>query len=339
MIESEKIQKIRSLIQKQNPVVILTHANPDGDAIGSSLALGLCLKKLKIPVKVIIPDSVPAFLEWLPGTDLITIARSNRHIASQYISEAKIIFCLDFNAPDRINDMEELLTRSDALKILIDHHEDSADFADIVISESWRGSVGEMIYLFINEVFDGSLIDGDIATALYVAIMTDTGNFSYGSSYTEIFSIVGELMRFNIDKDKIYRLVYDNYTEDRMRLMGYCMQNKMVVLKKYHTAYLYITSAELRKFKYKKGDTEGFVNIPFSINGIRFTALFIEKRKVIKISFRSRGNFPVNRVAEKHFNGGGHINAAGGELNESMKSAIEKFEKILPEYEKELCEQ
>jgi phosphoesterase RecJ-like protein len=257
---------------------------------------------------------------------------------AKIISGAKVMFCLDFNDPSRIKGINELVSASDAKKILIDHHQDPADFADIVISETWRGSVGEMIYVFLNEVFDGSHMDSDIATVLYVAIMTDTGNFRYSSSYPEIFRIAGELVRHNIDKENIFTKVYDTYSEDRMRLMGYCLQNRMVVLKKYNTAYIYLTSAELRKFNYVKGDTEGFVNIPFSIKGIRFTALFIEKRDVIKLSFRSRGKFPVNEFAEKNFSGGGHINAAGGEEKDSMKNSIAKFETLLEEYEKQLCE-
>jgi len=333
MIDAARITEIRKLLNNSHPVVILTHSNPDGDAIGSSIALGLYLQKLDIPVNIIIPDSIPVFLEWLPGTGLITVFKNEKEKAEKILTEAGLMLCLDFNDPDRVENVYDLVNQSGALKILIDHHRDPVHFADITISEPWRGSVGEMIYLFLNEVYDGSFMDLDIATALYVAIMTDTGNFKYGCSYPEIFHIVGELMRFPIDKDRIFRLVYDNFSVDRMRLMGYCIEKKMVVIPEMHTAYIYISSSELRKFNYRKGDTEGFVNIPFSIEGIKFTALFIEKKNLIKASFRSRGDFGVNSFAEKHFNGGGHLNAAGGELRDSMKACIEYFEKILPSYE------
>jgi phosphoesterase RecJ-like protein len=193
-----------------------------------------------------------------------------------------------------------------------------------------------MIYLFLQEVFTDDPVNKEIATCLYVAIMTDTGNFNYASSYPEIFHIVGELMKYNLEKDKIYSNVYDAFTEDRMRLQGYCMQEKMVVLPRYHTAYISLTQEELKRFNHRKGDTEGFVNIPFSVKGVRFTALFVEKPDKIKVSFRSRGTFPVNRIATDHYQGGGHINAAGGDSFLSMEETLREFENLLPVYTKEL---
>ena len=189
-----------------------------------------------------------------------------------------------------------------------------------------------MIYLFLKEVFVEDVLDKDIATCLYVAIMTDTGNFNYASSYPEVFHIVGELMNYDLEKDRIYSNVYDAFSEDRMRLQGYCMQEKMVVLPKFHTAYISLTDEELRRFNHRKGDTEGFVNIPFSVKGIRFTALFVEKKDRIKASFRSRGKFPVNHVAADHYQGGGHINAAGGDSFLSMEETLKQFQSLLPEY-------
>lgn len=336
MIEQETIKKIRNFLKETDRVVILTHANPDGDAIGSSLALALTLRKVDIQADVIIPDKVPEFLSWLPGNELISVFKDNREEVTGILERAGLLFCLDFNDPGRINGISELVNRSVAKKILVDHHQDPADFADITISEPWRASVGEMIYRLIQELFEDELIDRDIATALYTAIMTDTGSFSYGSAYPELFQIVGELLEYKIDKDQIYSNVYDSYSADRMRLMGYCIQEKMVVLPELNTAYIPVTSSELRKFNYKKGDTEGFVNIPFTIKGIRFTALFIEKRDHIKASFRSKGDFAVNEFAEKHFSGGGHKNAAGGEMKGSMEDTIRQFEKLVKLYENQL---
>jgi phosphoesterase RecJ-like protein len=192
--------------------------------------------------------------------------------------------------------------------------------------------VGEMIYLLLNEIFGEDIFDKDIATCLYVAIMTDTGNFNYASSYPEVFHIVGDLMKYDLEKDRIYSNVYDAFSLDRMRLQGYCMQEKLVVLPKYRTAYISITDEELKRFNHRKGDTEGFVNIPFSIKGIRFTALFVEKKDRIKVSFRSRGKFPVNLVATEHYNGGGHINAAGGDSFLSMDKTLKNFESLLSSY-------
>jgi len=339
MLDKETRENISGWIREARRIVILTHTNPDGDAIGSSLALGLAFKKKGFDAQVIIPDGLPDFLRWLPGIRMSTTFAYKKEKAAEIIGQADLIFCLDFNDPDRLNGMEELMFRSGARKVLIDHHEDPAGFADITISETWRGSVGEMIYLFLKELYEEDVLDEDIATCLYVAIMTDTGNFHYASSYPEIFHIVGDLMKYNIDKDRIYSNVYDAYSLDRMRLLGYCLQEKMVVFPRYHSAYISITDEELRRFNHRKGDTEGFVNVPFSVKGVRFTALFVEKKDRIKISFRSRGSFPVNRIAAEHYGGGGHINAAGGDSFLSMEATLKQFESLLPEYKQMLADE
>lgn len=338
MLETGERNKINGWLESSSRVVIVTHANPDGDAIGSCLALALALRKKGMDTQVLIPDGLPEFLRWLPGIELSTTFVYKKEKAIGLIEEADLIFCLDFNDPDRLNDLKEHLFRSNARKILIDHHEDPVHFADITLSESWRGSVGEMIYLFLREVFEEDLLDKDIATNIYVAIMTDTGNFSYASSYPEIFHIAGELMRYDLEKDRIFSRVYDSFSEDRMRLLGYCIQQKMVVFPGYHAAYISITDEELKRFNHRKGDTEGFVNIPFSVKGVRLAVLFVEKKDRIKVSFRSRGNFPVNRIAAEHYQGGGHINAAGGDSFLSMEETLNHFESLLPEYEVLLSE-
>jgi len=338
MLEAGLRNTIRDWLSSTGRVVIMTHTNPDGDAIGSCLALALALKKKGMDTQVLIPDGLPDFLRWLPGIELSTTFVYKKDKGIGLIERADLIFCLDFNDPDRLNDLKEHLFGSNAKKILIDHHEDPVPFADITLSEPWRGSVGEMVFLFLREVFEEDLIDKDVATNLYVAIMTDTGNFSYASSYPEIFYIVGELMKYDLEKDMIFSRVYDSFSEDRMRLLGYCIQKKMVVLPRYHTAYISITDEELKQFKHRKGDTEGFVNIPFSVKGVSFTALFVEKKDRIKVSFRSRGSFPVNRIASEHYQGGGHINAAGGDSFLSMEETLNQFESLLPAYEALLSE-
>lgn len=334
MVEEGVARKIQDWVESAKKVAVLTHTNPDGDAIGSSLALALALGKLGIDARVVIPDGLPDFLRWLPGIERSTTFAYKRERAIDIIEGADLIFCLDFNDPKRLNGVEEHLEKSTAKKVLIDHHQEPLDFTDIAISETERGSVGEMIYLFLKEVLQKELMDKDIATCLYVAIMTDTGNFNYASSYPEIFHIVGDLMNYDIEKDRIYSNVYDAFSEDRMRLQGYCMLEKMVVLPEFHSAYISLTDEELKKFNHRKGDTEGFVNIPFSVKGVRFTALFVEKKDRIKVSFRSRGNFPVNLVASEHYHGGGHINAAGGDSFVSMKETLTGFESLLPKYSK-----
>ncbi len=334
MLSESNKEVINSWLHNASKVAILTHTNPDGDAIGSSLALALALQKKGMDAQVVIPDGLPDFLRWLPGIRLSTTYAYKKEKAGRIIDDADLIFCLDFNDPARLNGVQELLQKSGARKVLIDHHQDPVDFTDLSITETWRGSVGEMIYVFLDELFGSEIIDKDIASCLYVAIMTDTGNFNYASSYPEIFYVMGDLMKFGIDKDRIYSSVYDAFSEDRMRLQGYSMQEKMVVLPQYHTAYISLTEEELKRFNHRKGDTEGFVNIPFSVKGVRFTALFVEKKDLIRVSFRSRGNFPVNKVAAEHYRGGGHINAAGGDSLLSMEETLRKFESLLPEYSK-----
>ncbi len=338
MLDEGTRKTMRDWIESAKKIAILTHTNPDGDAIGSSLALGLALKKRGIDTHVVIPDGLSDFLRWLPGIELSITFAYKKEKAVGVIKDADLIFCLDFNDPKRLNGVEEYLFKSNAKKILIDHHEDPVRFADFTVSETWRGSVGEMIYLLLKEVFEDDILDKDIATCLYVAIMTDTGNFNFASSYPEIFHIVGDLMKYNLEKDRIFSNVYDAFSEDRMRLLGYCLQEKMKVLPRYHAAYISITDEELKRFNHRKGDTEGIVNIPFSVKGVRFTALFVEKKDRIKISFRSRGNFPVNRIAAEHYHGGGHVNAAGGDSFLSMEETLKFFESLLPAYVKLLSE-
>jgi phosphoesterase RecJ-like protein len=334
MLDKRMKHSVAGWLEEAEKVAILTHTNPDGDAIGSSLALALALNKKGKDAQVVIPDGLPDFLRWLPGITLSTTHAYKREKAAGIIREADLIFCLDFNDPRRLNEVKALMFASDAKKILIDHHQEPVDFADITLSETWRGSVGEMIYLLLKELYEEDLLDTDIATCLYVAIMTDTGNFNYASSYPEVFHIVGELMKYGLHKDRIYSSVYDSYSLDRMRLQGYCMQEKLVVLPRYRTAYISLTDEELRRFNHRKGDTEGFVNIPFSVKGVLFTALFVEKKDRIKVSFRSRGNFPVNRIAADHYQGGGHINAAGGDSFLTMEETLRHFESLLPGYAK-----
>jgi phosphoesterase RecJ-like protein len=338
MLDESTKRTIEDWLKQADKVAILTHTNPDGDAIGSSLALGLALQKKGWDAQVIIPDGLPDFLRWLPGINLSTTYVYKREKAAAILKDAQLVFCLDFNDPARLNGLEQILQGTEAKTVLIDHHQDPVKFADLDLSETWRASVGEMIFLLLKELFGTEVMDTEIATCLYVAMMTDTGNFSYSSNYPEIFQIVGELLSFGIEKDQIYSNVYDAFSLDRMRLQGYCMLEKMVVLPRYHTAYISITDEELARYKHRKGDTEGFVNIPFSVKGIRFTALFVEKKDRIKVSFRSRGRFPVNRVASDHFGGGGHINAAGGDSYRNMEETLSYFESLLPAYKKLLTD-
>ena len=332
----EDVAKLKEVIHNASSILITTHVNADGDAIGSALALALVLKKAGKEVMIMTPNDFPGFLHWMPGQDLITVDMKNPGKTRLWAEKADIIFSVDYNEPKRLKQAEKVILKSKAFKVMIDHHPYPADFTDLCISVVKLGSTAELIYYLIEALGLRHYIDRDIATCLYAGIMTDTGCFSYNSSYPEVFNVTAELLKFGIDKDKIYSSIYENFSEHRIRLMGYCLNEKMVVLSEYNTAYIYLNEKELKEYNHSPGDTEGFVNLPFSIRGIRFTALFLEKKENIKISFRSRGDFPANEFSAKYFNGGGHINAAGGEWKQSILITVKRFESLLPEYKDQL---
>jgi phosphoesterase RecJ-like protein len=335
-IKENTIHQVKKHLHEAENVLIITHYNPDGDAIGSSLALYHFLKKTGYHPTVITPNQYPVFLKWLPDNDQILIYDEKKKAASDKIRQADLIFFLDFNAPDRVQSMESLLKESEAMKVLIDHHPNPDSFADVIISTTQVSSTSELLYEFISKLDGEDIIDHDMSECLYTGIMTDTGSFSYNSSLADTYYIVSKLIENGIDKDKIYWKVYDNYSVDRMRLLGYCLNDKLKVFPKYGAAYISISADELKKFNYKPGDSEGFVNYPLSIQGVVFSVIFIEREDHVKISFRSKGMFYANKFAEKHFNGGGHRNAAGGYSEASLKETLDKFESLLSGYKDEI---
>jgi len=335
-IEKNTITQLKNTIQDSSKPLIITHYNPDGDAIGSALAFyHYLVKKGKDPV-VVSPNDYPEFLHWMPGNDKVIVYKRNTGTVLNAIKDADVIFCLDFNTPERTEGLEKYITEAKGKKVLIDHHPNPNEFADIIVSETSYSSTAEMVYHVIESLGDEEVIDKNIAECIYTGIMTDTGSFNYNSSNPYTYHVVSKLIGFGIDKDKIYWNIYDNYSTDRMRLLGYCLFKKMQVLDDYKTAYITISLKEQKEFNFAPGDSEGFVNYPLSIKGIRFTAIFMEKEKNIKISFRSKGQFAVNKFAEKHFQGGGHINASGGYSYDTLENTINKFVNLLAEYKEEL---
>lgn len=331
-----QLKSFKKELEKSRQILIVTHVNSDGDAIGSSLAMEGLLKSIGKKVKVLTPNDFPEFLQWMDGAKEILVYLRDHAIADSFAREADMILCLDFNDSKRLEKAEKTVLNSRAFKVMIDHHPDPSGFADLTLSDTRLGSTAELIYNLINELGYQHLITQNIAEALYTGIMTDTGNFSYSSSYPEVWTVVSELIRAGINKDRIYSSTYDNYSEKRMRLMGYCLHEKMQVFPEYNAAIIGLTRQEMEKFDHKPGDTEGFVNLPFSIKGLKLSVLFLEKKENVRISFRSRGDFSVNEMARKYFNGGGHQNAAGGDLKMSMDEAVKKFIAILPEYKDSL---
>jgi len=337
-INKSLINLIRNYLANVQDILIVTHFNPDGDAIGSALAFYHYLYSSGYQASILVPNDYPDFLYWLPGNEKIIIDDKNHELALDEISKAELIIFLDFNVLDRTQQLEEVFKNTPTPKVLVDHHPNPQDFADIIISTTQVSSTSELLYELLIKLGGEEAISKTVAACLYTGIMTDTGSFSYNSSLPDTYYVVSKLIERGIDKDKIYWKVYDKYSPDRMRLLGYCLYQKLQVFTEFCAAYISISLDELQQFNYRSGDSEGFVNYPLSIKGVMFSVIFIERVDHIKISFRSKGDFPANTFAANHFNGGGHKNAAGGYSDLSLDETLEKFENLLPEYKKQLLE-
>lgn len=324
-MRKDSFQTFKDLLQKVQNIVIITHWNPDGDAIGSSLGLFHYLKKLEKTVGVIVPNSYPDFLHWLPNTHEIVNFQNNEEKASELIAKADVIFTLDFNSYKRLEKLGDILEAAQAPKVLIDHHQQPDDYPTYYFHDVEACSTCELIFDFIEGLGDKDLIDKKIATCLYTGLMTDTGSFRYPNVNYRTHYIVSELLKTKIKPSDIHSAVYDNYSLNRLKLLGYTLSEKLRLVEGYPVAYFALSEEELKRFDYQKGDTEGIVNYPFSIKGIKVCALFNESEGIVKISFRSKGNIDVNTFARNYFNGGGHINAAGGKSNDTLAQTEAKF--------------
>ncbi|OEK07303.1 exopolyphosphatase [Flavivirga aquatica] len=336
-MNKQDIISIKQLLSTKKKIIIVPHKNPDGDAIGSTLGLYHYLLKGNHQVHVIVPNDYPTFLKWIPGNDSILKHDSQTEVSEQLIDDADIIFTLDFNAFHRTGNMESILVKSSAIKIMIDHHQAPDSYATYMFSDVSMSSTCQMVYHFIDMLDDTSLIDADIATCLYVGIMTDTGSFRFASTTSKTHQIIAQLIEKGANNSEIHNNVYDTNSYERLQLLG-CALTNLRVIPESRTAYITYSQEELNKFNYKKGDTEGVVNYALSLEGIVLAAIFIEDKQegIIKISLRSKGNFSVNEMSRLHFNGGGHNNAAGGKSDLSLKDTVEKFISILPSYNKAL---
>ena len=328
----EELNKLKELLAEPKKIVITTHRGPDGDAMGSSLGLYNYLKQKGHQVQIITPNDYPSFLHWMKGNNHVIQFVKEPEASERITLEAEIIFCLDFNTLSRIDKFAPIVEQAKAFKVLIDHHQQPDEF-DFTLSDTSASSTAQLVYEFIDMFGDIDFIDQDIAECLYVGIMTDTGNFRFPSVTAKTHEIVAFLISKGAKHDKVYDLVHDNNSVNRLKLLGYCLNEKLEVLPDYSTAIISLTSDELNRFQYQKGDTEGVVNYALSIEGISVAAFFVEREGIVKISFRSKGSFSVNQLARDHFNGGGHINAAGGVYGTKVKEAIEKFKSILPNYQ------
>ncbi len=336
-MNKKDITRLKLLLSQPKKIVIVSHKNPDGDAIGSSLGLYHFLIKLDHEVSVIMPNDYPEFLKWMPNQDIIKDYETNKKIANELIEEADIIFTLDFNSLERAGDMEYSLNNSEAIKIMIDHHQQPSDYATFMYSDVSICSTSQMVYHFINMLGEDHLIDSNIGTCLYTGIMTDTGSFRFSSTTSTTHRAVADLIEKGVDNSAIHSHVYDTNSYNRLQLLG-CALNNLKVIPELKTAYITLSQKELNKYNFRKGDTEGVVNYGLSLQDIVFAVIFIEHKQegIVKISFRSNGDFSVNDFARNHFNGGGHTNAAGGRSNLPLQKTVEKFISILPDYKKDL---
>ena len=345
-----RIMTIQSVIESAQNVIILTHQSPDGDAMGSSLAIYHYIKSLNKNAKVIVPNAYPDFLAWMPGADTVLLYDSHTAQANGYLDEADLVICTDFNAPSRIGALGDKLLTLSCPKLMIDHHLHPTDFADFIVSEPEASSTCELVYEVLSTLnlagssanLVGSCgafqLSTEIATCLYTGLMTDTGNFSYNSNRPQIYSIISQLVAAGANKDEIYNAVFNQYSVERMKMVGYCLYQKMRVFPEHHTALIYLSRKELYRFNFQKGDAEGIVNMPLQSKDIHYSVFMREDKAnpdemeknggiktKIKLSFRSQGDRPVNVFASEVFNGGGHANAAGGEYYGPLAEAVQLF--------------
>ena len=327
---------ILSLIQSAQHVALLTHTSPDGDAMGSSLAMYHYILSLGKEAQVIVPNAFPDFLAWLPGADTVWFYDSQAAQADSYLEKADLVICTDFNAPSRIGALGDKMLTLACPKLMIDHHLHPSDFADFIVSEPEASSTCELVYEVLSTL--NSQLSTPIATCLYTGLMTDTGNFSYNSNRPQIYSIISQLVAAGANKDEIYNAVFNQYSVDRMKMVGYCLYQKMRVFPEHHTALIYLSRKELYRFNFQKGDAEGIVNMPLQSKDIHYSVFMREDKATpdemeknggistkIKLSFRSQGDRPVNVFASEVFNGGGHANASGGEFYGPLQDAVQLF--------------
>ena len=331
-------EELKRFLEKPRNIVIVGHRNPDGDAMGSTLALKHYLGKKGHDCTVVVPNDSPDFLHWLPGSETTYRFDWQNSQSHRVISTSDIIFLLDFNALHRVgSDMEKTLEKYPNDFAMIDHHQQPDDvkymYSDVTIC-----STCQMVYQFIEMNNDLDLIDVDIATCLYTGIMTDTGSFRFRSTTSATHRIIADLIDKGAENDRIHNNVYDANSYNRLLLLGQALSN-LQILPSYKTAFITLTDEEKKRFDFQKGDTEGVVNYALSLKGIIFAAIFIEdkEQKIIKISFRSKGDFSVNKFSRNHFGGGGHDNAAGGKSEESMEKTITNFTNLLSEYQSDLA--
>ncbi|WP_044173229.1 DHH family phosphoesterase [Flectobacillus major] len=335
----QNFEAFREIIATPQKIVITTHFKPDADALGSSLGLAGYLKKKGHQVQVITPSDYPKFLFWMQGHEDVLNYEDFKvqRKASQLIADADMIFCLDFSALSRIESMADVVRKSKATKVMIDHHINPENFATFVYHDAKAAATAQLIFQLIVLLGDKHLIDIPMGECLYAGIMTDTGSFRHPSTTPEVHRIAADIMEIGVNTNRVHRRIYDSTSLDRLKFLGYVLSEKMVVVPEYRIVYFVVTAEELKQFNSQTGDTEGIVNYGLQIDGIVMSVIIVDRPEAIKMSFRSVEEFAVNGLASKHFSGGGHKNAAGGKTTGlGVEATIQKLLNLLPEYKNEL---
>lgn len=339
-MNKDTTEAVQKLLTSPKKVVIVGHKNPDGDAVGSCLGLSFFLKSSGHNTTVVMPNDFPDFLKWLPGCENIIIYEKEVQKTGEIFDNADLIFTLDFNSLDRVGgELQAVLENATAKFVMIDHHQQPADYAVATYSDVKMSSTSEMVYHFMDALGQADKLSKEIAVNLYTGIMTDTGSFRFSSTSPTTHRVAAKLIEAGAESAIINQNVYDTNSPERMKLLGVALNN-LVILPELHTAYITLTQKELDDHNFKKGDTEGFVNYALSVKGVVFAVIFIENKQesIVKISFRSKGNFSVNDFARNYYSGGGHINAAGGKSSQDLNKTISEFISILPRYKNELTD-
>ena len=334
IFKTEDIERLKAVIGEGNFFVLTCHAGPDGDALGSTLGFAHYLRELGKEALVIVPDAFPDFLAWMPGAQEILRFDKYREKAELMIAMADVIFAMDYNALSRVDDMGALIVKSKGKKVLVDHHLQPENFCNLSFSYPKLSSTCEVAFRLIVAMGGYEKLGKAACECIYTGMMTDTGCFSYGPCTQEVYLIISMLMQKDINKDRIYNKVFNNYSEGRLRLMGYVLYEKMRVFPEHHAALITLSREEMARFNFNKGDSEGLVNIPLQMKGIHFSAFLREdtEKDLIRVSLRSQGTFACNKFAAHYFNGGGHLNASGGQHDGTLQEAVEIFEKALVEF-------
>ncbi len=325
----ENLNHLKTLLKIPQKVVILSHRNPDGDALGSSLGLQLILNRMGHQATVILPSDFPAIFYWMPGADQIVIADHDVKTANQIVSSSEMIFCLDFNTLDRVDNLALAVSESSKPKVLIDHHVEPYPFADYMLVNTMASSTAELVYEFLHLIGETHRIDKDVSKCLLTGIITDTGSFKYNVN-PEVFVVVSNLLKTGVDYQDLQYKIFNNLSLKQLDLLGFCLSQRMEIIPEYKAAIIYLNKGDYQRFRISRGDTEGIVNYPLTVGNIMVSIFITQQPTIIKLSFRSKSPIIVNQLARDHFNGGGHIHAAGGYVHLSLRKTIDKVKALLP---------